>query len=65
MDLEEAEEEEAVGDGVKVFVAAEEREDLGQVGLRKPVSVPNAGWLFLTSAVFPVFEQNVLGAVPL
>ena len=35
MDLEEVEEEEAVGDGAKVFVAAEEWEDLGQVGLRE------------------------------
>ena len=42
MDLEEAEEEEAVGEGVEVFMAAEERENLGQAGLRKPVSVLNA-----------------------
>jgi len=42
LDLEEAEEEEAVGDGAKVFAAAVEQSGWARAGLRKPASVLNA-----------------------
>jgi len=65
LDLEEAGEEEAVGDGVKVFVAAEELEDLGRVGLRKPVFAPIAEELLLIGEGSLVFRRDALIAVRL